>query len=76
MDAHEFFLQLFAILLGARIFAELAEVLKGSPVIGESLAGIGLGRVIICETQFLPRRFARSENLNWPIKYQPVSRSD
>ncbi len=43
MESHDFFLVLLAILLGARIFAEIAVRLKAPSVIGELLAGVVLG---------------------------------
>ncbi len=43
MDAHTFFLHLLAILLSARIFAELAVRLQAPAVIGELFAGVVLG---------------------------------
>jgi Kef-type K+ transport system membrane component KefB len=43
MEAHNFFLQLMIILLGARILGELAARLKAPAVIGEMLAGVILG---------------------------------
>lgn len=43
MENQTFFLYLLAILLTARIFAELATRLKTPPVIGEILAGVVLG---------------------------------
>ncbi len=43
MDVHVFFLHLLTILLTARVFAELASMLRAPPVIGELLAGIILG---------------------------------
>ncbi len=43
METHAFFLSLLAILLGARIFAELAVRLKAPTVIGELFAGVVLG---------------------------------
>ncbi len=43
MQTHDFFLILLAILLTARIFAELAAKLKAPSVIGELLAGVVLG---------------------------------
>ncbi len=43
MDAHTFFLYLLAILLSARIFAELAVRLRSPAVIGELFAGVVLG---------------------------------
>lgn len=43
MEIHTFFLFLLAILLLARVFAELASRLQAPPVIGEILAGVVLG---------------------------------
>ena len=43
MEAQEFLLQLFAILIAARVFAELASRLQSPSVIGELLAGVVLG---------------------------------
>jgi Kef-type K+ transport system membrane component KefB len=43
METHTFFLSLMAMLLTARLFAELAARLKAPPVIGEMLAGVLLG---------------------------------
>jgi Kef-type K+ transport system membrane component KefB len=43
METHTFFLHLLAILLAARLFAELAVRLKAPSVIGELVAGIVLG---------------------------------
>jgi len=43
MEAHEVLLQLFLILVSARIFAELFAQLQMPPVLGEVLAGILLG---------------------------------
>ncbi len=43
MEAHTFFLYLLAILLSARIFAELAVRLRAPTVIGELFAGVVLG---------------------------------
>lgn len=43
MEAHTFFLQLLAVLLSARIFAELAVRLNTPPVIGELMAGVLIG---------------------------------
>ena len=43
MQAHDFFVQLMVILLGARIFGEVAVRLKAPSVIGELLAGVVLG---------------------------------
>ncbi|MFQ5488627.1 MAG: cation:proton antiporter [Gammaproteobacteria bacterium] len=43
MDVHTFFLYLLAILLSARIFAELAVRLRAPTVIGELFAGVVLG---------------------------------
>ncbi len=43
MEAHTFFLYLLAILLSARIFAELAVRLQAPTVIGELFAGVVLG---------------------------------
>ncbi len=42
-DAGHFFLSLLIILIGARLFAEIAVRLKAPPVIGELTAGIVLG---------------------------------
>jgi len=43
MDGHSFFLSLVLILMGARIFGELAARLQVPPVMGEMLVGIILG---------------------------------
>lgn len=43
METHTFFLQLLAILLAARVFAEIAARLNVPSVIGELVAGIVLG---------------------------------
>ncbi len=43
MEIHTFFLYLMAMLLTARLFAEVAARLKAPPVIGELLAGVLLG---------------------------------
>lgn len=43
MDTHVFFLELLAILLSARILAEVAVKLHAPPVIGELAAGVILG---------------------------------
>ncbi|MBC8210296.1 MAG: cation:proton antiporter [Gammaproteobacteria bacterium] len=43
MDTHTFFLYLLAILLTARLFAEIAVRLKTPSVLGELLAGVVLG---------------------------------
>lgn len=43
MEVHTFFLYLMAMLLTARLFAEVATRLKAPPVIGELLAGVLLG---------------------------------
>ncbi|MDX8411451.1 MAG: cation:proton antiporter [Mariprofundaceae bacterium] len=43
MDGHSFFLSLVLILMGARLFGELAARLKVPPVMGEMLVGIILG---------------------------------
>ena len=43
MESHILLLQIAAILLSARIFAELAEVCRAPRVIGELSAGIVLG---------------------------------
>ncbi|WP_456382753.1 cation:proton antiporter, partial [Persephonella sp.] len=43
MEMHEFILDLFLILISARIFAEIFSYLKMPPVLGEVFAGILLG---------------------------------
>ncbi len=43
METHTFFLQLLAILLAARVFAEIAVRLNAPSVIGELVAGVVLG---------------------------------
>ncbi len=47
METHEFLLDLFMILVFARIFAELFAYLKLPPVLGEVLAGIILGPSVL-----------------------------
>ena len=47
MTAHIFFLQLMAILIAARLFAELAVRLQVPAVIGELLAGVVLGPSVL-----------------------------
>ncbi|MGR8981560.1 MAG: cation:proton antiporter [Gammaproteobacteria bacterium] len=43
MEIHHYFLTLLIVLLSARIFTELAVILKIPPVIGELLAGVVIG---------------------------------
>ena len=43
METHTFFLHLLAILLSARVLAEIAVRLKSPSVIGEMIAGVILG---------------------------------
>lgn len=43
MNPHDFFLQLMIVLLGARVFGEVAARLKWPSVIGEILVGVVLG---------------------------------
>ena len=43
MDTHLFFLQVLAILLGARVLGEVAARLNIPAVIGEIIAGVVLG---------------------------------
>jgi Kef-type K+ transport system membrane component KefB len=47
MDVHIFFLHLMVILVAARACAETAAFLRSPPVVGEVVAGIGLGPSVL-----------------------------